>query len=126
VSADVEVIEAGPLGGVDDLESALLDAFRRARAALAAGRPIVAIVRDSDLLGHGEPADAALANAVLGLVRTLAIEGVREGWTVNALAVGDGVSEQQLATWIRRLGEGQAVGGALVRLGDLHLGRVPL
>jgi NAD(P)-dependent dehydrogenase (short-subunit alcohol dehydrogenase family) len=126
VSADVEVIEAGPLGGVGDLEPALLAAFRRARAALAAGRPVVAVVRDGDLLGHGEPADAALANAVLGLVRTLAVEGVREGWTVNALAVGEGVSEQQRATWTRRLGEGEAAGGALLRLGELHLGRVPV
>jgi len=123
---ETEVIEARPLAGLDDLEPALLDAFRRAREAVTGGRPVVAVVRDADLLGQGEPADAALANALVGLVRALATEGVREGWTLNALAVRDDAPAQERAVWIERLGDGQGAGGALVRLGELHLGRVPV
>jgi hypothetical protein len=88
VTTEVAVTEARPLDGVDDLEPALLDAFpRRARDAVTGGRP-VAVVRDADLLGRGEPAEPA--------------------------------------AWVERLGSADRAGGALVRLGDLHLGRVPV
>ena len=55
--------------------------------AVTHGRPAVVIVRDCDLLGHGGAADAALANGLLGLVRALATEGLREQWVVNMLAI---------------------------------------
>jgi hypothetical protein len=83
MTTEVAVIEATPLDGLDDLEPALLDAFLRARDAVTGGRSVVAVVRDADLLGHCEPADAAFANGLVGLVRALATEGIREGWTVN-------------------------------------------
>jgi NAD(P)-dependent dehydrogenase (short-subunit alcohol dehydrogenase family) len=121
-----EVIEPGPLSSMGDLEAALLDAFRRAREAVTAGRSVVVVVRDEDLLGHGEPADAALANALIGLVRALAIEGVREGWTVNALGLADGTTDAERGAWIDRLAGGDGARGAVVRLGDVHLGLVPV
>ena len=83
------------------------------------------IVRDSDLLGHGDPADAALANGLLGLARAFAIEGRREQWVVNVLAVEEG-AEDASHSWVERLSDPQGVAGALIRVGDLHLGRVPL
>ena len=123
---DVEVIETSPLDGLEGLEPALLNAFRRTRTAVMAGRPVVTVVRDADLLGHGEPADAALANALVGLMRAFATEGVRDGWTVNALAVVDDIGDLARAAWIERLAQSDGARGALVRLGDLHLGRVPV
>jgi hypothetical protein len=121
-----EVIEPGPLSGIDELEAALLDGFGRARDAVLSGRSVVVVVRDEDLLGHREPADAALANALVGLVRALATEGVREGWTLNALALADGTTDAERSAWIDRLAGGDGARGALIRLGDLHLGRVPV
>ena len=111
--------------GIELLEETLLDAFHALRDALAGGRPAIAVVRDADVLGHGEPADAALANALVGLVRALATEGTRDGWTVNALAVPDELDPDALSVWIDRLAHANGLTGGLVRLGDLHLGRVP-
>jgi NAD(P)-dependent dehydrogenase (short-subunit alcohol dehydrogenase family) len=126
VTPSPEVLHARPLSGIEDIEPALLDAFLRAREAVVGGRSVVAVVRDGDLLGHGEAADAAFANALVGLVRALATEGAREGWTVNALAVPDEMRADQRDAWIARLARGEGAGGALLRLGDLQLGRVPL
>ncbi|MBV9464806.1 MAG: hypothetical protein JO206_12025 [Solirubrobacterales bacterium] len=121
-------VHAAPRGvGIEGLEAALLEAFQRLREALTAGRPAVVIVRDADLLGHGDPADAALANGLLGLVRALATEGAREQWIVNALAVdGEETDEAAQDVWVQRLSEPVGVTGVLIRLGDLHLGRVPV
>jgi NAD(P)-dependent dehydrogenase (short-subunit alcohol dehydrogenase family) len=117
----------GPTGlGVDDIESALLDAFRTLRAAVEAGQPAVVIVRDSDLLGHGEPADAAVAAGLVGMVRAFATEGTRDGWVLNALAVDPDVTATARAEWIARLSEPNGITGELVRLGPGHLGRIPV
>ena len=112
--------------GIDQLEAVLLEAFGTLRDALAAGRPVIVVVHDSDLLGQGEVADAALANALVGLVRALATEGTSDGWQVNALAVSDEIGDDARRAWIGRLTDPQGATGALVRLGDLHLGRVPV
>jgi hypothetical protein len=111
--------------GIELLEETLLDAFHALRDAVTSGRPAIVIVRDADVLGHGDPAGAALANALVGLVRALATEGTRDGWTVNALAVPDELDPDALSVWIDRLAHANGLTGGLVRLGDLHLGRVP-
>jgi hypothetical protein len=122
----VHVYEA-PLGiDLDGLEVAILEAFHRLRDAVAGGSPAVVIIRESDLLGHGDAADAALANALLGLVRALATEGLREGWVVNALSIPDDLAEAVRRAWIDRLSEPQGISGAVIRLGELHLGRAPV
>ena len=110
---------------IELLEETLLGAFHALRDALASGRPAIAVVRDADVLGHGDAADAALANALVGLVRALATEGTRDGWMVNALAVPDDVDPDGASVWIDRLAHANGLTGGLVRLGDLHLGRVP-
>jgi len=121
------VVYEAPRGiGVAGLEASILDAFHQLRDAVTGGRAAVVIVRDSDLLGHGDPADAALANGLLGLVRAFATEGVREGWVVNILAVDEGADDATRRGWVERLSDPQGVVGALIRVGPLHLGRVPV
>jgi hypothetical protein len=95
---------------VDGIEDQLVEHFVAARAALLEGRSVVVEVAGPDLLGHGRAADAAIAAGLLGLVRALAIEGERHGWTINALARGEG---DEVAT------------GRLIHSGREHLGRVP-
>jgi NAD(P)-dependent dehydrogenase (short-subunit alcohol dehydrogenase family) len=105
------------------LDTELLRAFRSLLGALTDGRPAVVVVRDEDLAAHGDPAAAAHAHALLGLVRSLAIEGERAGWSVNAVAVDD---DTPAGAWVERLGDPQGLSGALVRLGIRHLGRTPV
>ncbi|MBV9337061.1 MAG: hypothetical protein JO262_18745 [Solirubrobacterales bacterium] len=112
--------------GIAGLEAAVLDAFHQLRDAVANGRAAIVIVRDRDLLGHGDPADAALANGLLGLVRAFATEGLREHWVVNMLAIEEGAEDAARRGWVERLSDPQGVVGALVRVGPLHLGRVPV
>jgi NAD(P)-dependent dehydrogenase (short-subunit alcohol dehydrogenase family) len=126
VSGPAEVIDAARPESLDGIEPALRGVFLRARAALADGLPVVVVVRDEDLLGHGDPAAAAVAGGVLGLVRALAMEGARDGWAINALAVTEAVDAADRARWIDRLGEPDAATGAVVRLGRLHHGRIPV
>jgi NAD(P)-dependent dehydrogenase (short-subunit alcohol dehydrogenase family) len=77
---------------------ALTDAFLAAREALAERRPVVVVVGAGDLMGQGDPLDAAVAAGLLGMVRTLAIEGAKEGWRINVVAgpgvAGDGEEEE--------------------------------
>lgn len=116
------VLHAPAAADLDTLDAVLLRAFRELRDALAGGRVAVVVLSDTHLAGHGEPADAAVAHALVGLVRALATEGAREGWAINALAVADGVDPEP---WIARLGEPGALRGGVIRLGDGHLGRIP-
>lgn len=120
----VEVIEAAREVTLDEVESALVVAFHRARVALNNGRAVVVLVREEDLLGHGDPPAAAVAGALVGLVRALATEGVRNDWRVNALATTDAVSASDRSEWIDRLSDVHGASGVVVRLGQLHLGRL--
>jgi NAD(P)-dependent dehydrogenase (short-subunit alcohol dehydrogenase family) len=120
------VYEAPPAIEVDGLEEALLSAFGTIRGALAERRPVVVIVHDEDLLGHGSPGAAALAGGLVGLTRALATEGMREGWRINALAITAQSAPEERARWIDQLSQSAALTGELVRLGPLQLGRVPV
>jgi len=125
-SPDPFVLSATPGTELAELDETLLAAFRAIRDALTEGRTVVVVVRDSDLLGHGSPADAALAGGLLGLTRALATEGVRQGWRVNALGVTGDVDTAELDAWITHISESTAINGELIRLGNLHLGKVPV
>jgi hypothetical protein len=103
---------------VEDLELQLLEQFTAAREALLAGRPVIFEVSASDLLGHGGVADAALANAMVGLARALALEGVRAGWRVNVVARESGGDVDTAFL------DDLALTGQLLHLGSGHLGRV--
>ena len=54
-------------------------------------------MRERDLLAHGDEFDAALAHGLIGLVRALAIEGAKPGWTINALAVAEDTGADERA-----------------------------
>jgi NAD(P)-dependent dehydrogenase (short-subunit alcohol dehydrogenase family) len=91
--SDLFVLRQEPLG--DDpgaVTQALTAAFAAIREALEAQRPVVVVVAAGDLLGQGDPLDAAVASGLLGMVRTLAIEGAKPGWRINVVA-GPGVAE---------------------------------
>jgi NAD(P)-dependent dehydrogenase (short-subunit alcohol dehydrogenase family) len=117
--------EAPDIGALDELEDQLTRAFLVIRSALDRGDNVVVVVADAGIQGVGSTAGAALAHGLLGLVRALAVEGRKPGWQINILSVGDGVDAEQRATWIERLGSPEGASGALIRLGDEHLGRVP-
>jgi NAD(P)-dependent dehydrogenase (short-subunit alcohol dehydrogenase family) len=104
---------------LEEVEEQLLEHFTAARAALLAGHAVVFEVDGADLLGHGTPADAAVASALVGLTRALALEGARAGWSVNVVArqAGAPADVSFLA--------GHGLTGQLLHAGLGHLGRVP-
>jgi NAD(P)-dependent dehydrogenase (short-subunit alcohol dehydrogenase family) len=103
---------------VEDIEAQLVEHFLAARDALLAGRPVVFELSGHDLLGHEHAADAAVASALLGLARALALEGERPGWSVNVIARGKESAPDAAAL------AGWGVSGQLVHLDHGHLGRV--
>jgi hypothetical protein len=137
------VLRPEPLG--DDpgaVTPALTGAFVAAREALEAGRPVAVVVAAGDLLGQGSPLDAAVATGLLGMVRTLGIEGAKPGWRINVVAA-EGVTERGGAADVDAHG-GDAAGGAhdavvetialladssltgqLLQVGGANLGKLP-
>ena len=103
--------------------SALTDAFIAARDALEAGRAVVFVVGTGDLLGQGNPLDAAVATGLLGMMRTLAIEGAKPGWRVNVVAgaAEDGAAVEET---VALLGS-SSLTGQLLQLGGGNLGKLP-
>jgi hypothetical protein len=99
----------------------LTDAFTAARDALEAARPVVVVVAAGDLLGQGDPLDAAVATGLLGMVRTLGIEGAKPGWQINVVAIGDGADP---APTVAMLADSE-VTGQLLQVGGANLGKVP-
>ena len=104
---------------IDDLGAQLLEHFTAARSALLGGQQVVIDVSGADLLGQGEVADAAVASALLGLARSLAIEGASAGWSINVVA-RDAGGAQELDVVIA-----EGVSGQLAHLDRGHLGRLP-
>ena|GEM_PF-1690534 len=121
------VLRPGSVG--DDLDAvtpALTGAFAGAREALEAGRPVVVVVEARDLLGQGSPLDAAVATGLLGMVRTLAIEGAKPGWRINLIAAGgdgDDGDEGAVEETIDLLGAAR-FSGQVLQLGGANLGKV--
>jgi NAD(P)-dependent dehydrogenase (short-subunit alcohol dehydrogenase family) len=109
----------------DDLDvvtSALTGGFAEARAALEAGRPVAVVLDARDLLGQGSPLDAAVATGLLGMVRTLAIEGAKPGWRINVVA-GDEGDEGAVEETVAML-ESSPLTGQLLQVGGANLGKV--
>lgn len=127
------VLRAEPLG--DDpgaVTRALTEAFLSAREALEAGRPVVVVVAAGDLLGQGSPLDAAVAAGLLGMVRTLGIEGAKPGWRINLVAApgvaegeeGAAASEPAVAETVAMLADAKLT-GQLLQVGGANLGKLP-
>ncbi len=107
---------------VDAVTTALTAAFTEIREALAAERPVAVVLDAADLEGQGTPADAAVATGLLGMVRTLGIEGAKPGWRVNVIARGDGDEADVEATAAALAAA--PVSGQLLQLGGANLGKV--
>jgi NAD(P)-dependent dehydrogenase (short-subunit alcohol dehydrogenase family) len=120
----------------------LTDSFVEAREALEGHHPVVVVVAAGDLLGQGDPLDAAVATGLLGMVRTLAIEGAKSGWRINVVA-GPGVAasegeadmavapideaadeEDPVALTIGMLADSELT-GQLLQVGGANLGKLP-
>lgn len=121
--SDVAVVRQPRDIGTDELDAELLRAFRACRDALVGGRPVLVLLHEEDVLAHGDPAGAAMAHALIGVVRALAVEGEREGWSIDAIGVGPG-DDPDDGAWLARAGSAAGGNGALLRSGFAHLGRV--
>jgi hypothetical protein len=139
--SDLLVLRPEPLGDdPGEVTQALTGAFAAAREALGAGRPVAVVVAEGDLLGQGNPLNAAVATGLLGMVRTLAIEGAKPGWLINVVA-GPGVAEDwrhlavapedeaadeedPVALTVGTLAESQLT-GQLLQVGGANLGKLP-
>jgi NAD(P)-dependent dehydrogenase (short-subunit alcohol dehydrogenase family) len=103
---------------------ALTAAFAEIRAALEAGRPVVVVLEAADLLGQGSPLDAAVAAALLGMVRTLGIEGAKPGWRVNVVA-GGAEDVAAIEETVAMLAGSSSLTGQLLQVGGANLGKLP-
>ena len=121
--ADAWTYRHGSLGeDLDAVAPTLTGAFAEIRGALEAGRPVVIVTEAADLLGQGSPLDAAVATGLLGMMRTLAIEGAKPGWRVNMVATPAGGDDEVEAT-IAMLAAAP-FSGQLLQLGGANLGKV--
>jgi hypothetical protein len=103
--------------------AALTRAFEASRAAAQAGESIVYVVHHDDLLGRRGAGKAMLATGLLSAARTAALEGVRDGWTANVIAVSNGVDPDHVSNWADRLMESSDVTGEVLRIGPDHIGK---
>jgi NAD(P)-dependent dehydrogenase (short-subunit alcohol dehydrogenase family) len=110
-----------PGGDPGAVTRVLTEAFVAAREALEAGRPVVIVLAAGDLLGQGDPLDAAVATGLLGMVRTLGIEGAKPGWLINVVAVAEGGDAAPTVAMLAASG----LTGQLLQVGGANLGKVP-
>ena len=119
------VLRPAPAGDDPGAVTAILtESFAAMRDALDAGRPVVVVLAARDLLGQADPLDAAVATALLGMVRTLGIEGAKPGWRVNAVAGGKD-DATAIDETIDLLARSTALTGQLLQVGGANLGKVP-
>jgi NAD(P)-dependent dehydrogenase (short-subunit alcohol dehydrogenase family) len=119
------VLRPAKLGeDLDAVTPTLTGAFAEIRVALDAGRPVAVVLDAGDLLGQGSPLDAALADALLGMVRTLGIEGRKPGWRVNVVA-GGADDAAAIEETVAMLGRSTQLTGQLLQVGGANLGKLP-
>ncbi len=104
------------------LEAELDEVFRHTQEAVLAGVPLVYVVREPGIWGHDAPLRSALATALLGGMRSAAVELSRKGLAANAVAVGDAAEPVRVALCVGFLLDGHLTGQVLT-LGTSHLGR---
>jgi hypothetical protein len=118
------VFWAGDVG--DDwgeISAELARAFEVSRNAAQAGSSLVYVVHENDLLGRRGPGNAMVATGLLSAARTAAIEGSRQGWTVNVIAFDEGAEMSEAEEWANRLILSGAITGELLRIGPGHIGK---
>jgi hypothetical protein len=118
------VYDASTLDPADwpTLEAELDRVFALTQQAVIAGKPVVYVIHEPSMWGHGSPLRAALTTALLGGMRSGAVETARAGVAFNAVAVPDDVDPDELATMVSFLLSGRLT-GQLLTAGSTHLGR---
>ncbi len=106
----------------EELEAELGAVFRLTQEAVREGSPIVYVVHEPSIWGHGPPLRAALATALLGGMRSAAVELTRAGLPANVVAVGDGADATRVARAVLFLLDGDLT-GQVIMAGVTHLGR---
>jgi hypothetical protein len=107
-------------GSWAEVEAALLEVFQLSRRAMIASAPIVYVVDGPAVYGHARPLPAALATAMLGGARSLAVEGARAGTPVHAVTTAAGADAADAVEWLLRSGPPS---GQLVHCDPTHVGR---
>jgi hypothetical protein len=106
----------------EHLESELAEVFRLTHRAALAGMPIVYVVSEPAIWGHAAPLPSALATALLGGMRSAAVELARAKVPANAVAAGLYEDHDRVARSVAFLIDGAHTGQVLF-CGDTHLGR---
>jgi hypothetical protein len=114
------IFTALPPKDFSEVETALLDAFKRSQQAAQEGDTIVFVLTNEDLLGQNGAPAAILANALLSGMRTLAAEGHH----ANAVAVGPDADPADLEHRIAQLEQGRGVTGELIHVHAKHVGKI--
>jgi hypothetical protein len=104
------------------LETELDTVFRLTQQAVLAGEPIIYVVHEPSIWGHATALRSALATALLGGMRSAAVEGARTGLAANVIATDDDVDPARLADAIEFLLT-SGLTGQLLTCGTTHLGR---
>lgn len=118
------VLRPGAVGGDPGrITPVLTEAFAAIRDSCEDGRPVVVVVDARDLMGQGDPLDAAVATGLLGMVRTFGIEGAKPGWRVNVVAGGadDAAAIDEAVATLA----GSSLTGQLLNVGGANLGKLP-
>lgn len=105
-----------------DLEAELDRVFALSHAAAGLGVPIVYLVSEPAVWGHADPLTSALATALLGGVRSAAVELARAGVPANAVGVRPDEDPDRVARVVSFLLDGDLT-GQVILCGDTHLGR---
>jgi NAD(P)-dependent dehydrogenase (short-subunit alcohol dehydrogenase family) len=115
--------DPGEPAGFQALEDELAECFLLTKQAAGHGRPVVYVLSQADLLGQRGALGAMRAGALLSAVRSLALEGARDGLRANAVAAGEDADPARVASWVRILLTQPGVSGELVRVDAAHLGK---
>ncbi|MFA6577311.1 MAG: hypothetical protein WCS84_17945 [Nocardioides sp.] len=104
------------------LEAELDTVFRLTQQAVLAGEPIVYVIHEPAIWGHATPLRSALATALMGGMRSAAVEGARAGLAANVVATDVDVDPARLADAIEFLLT-SGLTGQVLTCGTTHLGR---
>jgi hypothetical protein len=83
---------------------------------------VVYVVDEPAVWGHADPLRATLATALLGAMRSAAVEGVRNAVRVNTVALGDRAEAGRAVEAAHFLLSAE-LSGQLLTCGRTHLGR---
>jgi len=101
----------------------LTQCFHFTQSAALAGEHVVYVVHNDDLLGRRGAGAAMVACGLLSAARSAALEGVKNGWRINVLAIEDNTEPGLLEAWLDVPHRTGGPTGELVHLGPSHLGK---